>query len=328
MQNQVYRFVCTSKAHVSSEYLSDARQRAATKAEEIQKLSEEKQKAREQQLLAEAEAARRRQEEFASKQPDAATLIEEQDKALKQILSDKDQRQKEEAKALELRAAALAMAKQNKAKKAELKRQRALESAKQKAGERTAEILEKARKKEEKARTRALKDQEAFEKEKARDADEMLEVEEAFLEMQSELERIEMSAKTAASNATKPIYQIKKETNVDNSDSDGDDGIRLMKAKATVVSLDVDQVKAFDEIDDFDLDNLEALEKHHFTPESIDQVESSAKPSSKKKKGDAKKVSKEKKNKKKTNDADGAKGAKVKTKKKATNKKKAATTAA
>jgi hypothetical protein len=299
--------------------LSDARKRAAMKADEIKRLANEKQKIREQELQNEAAADRQLLEEFVSKQVDASSLIQKQDQALQQILSDKERREKEGEEAIVRRSAAIAMARQNKAKKAELKRQRAVEAAKLKVEARSVELQDQARVKEEMARAQALLDQQAFEDETAGDADTMLDVEEAFLSMQSELERIEMSAKAAATVASQPLYRVKKEANIatdDDSENESDE-IHQIRAKAEAITLDVDQVKTFDDIEDIDLDD--AIEEMEQSTSDMKTTGSKKQPSQAKKKikkGD--KTTKVKKGTKKSTDAGESKdmNKKSKTKKK------------
>jgi hypothetical protein len=313
--------------------LLDARKRAAEKADEIKRLAEEKQKIREQELQAEAAADKLRLEQFVSKQLDASSLIKEQDRALQQILCDKERRQKEGEEAIVRRSAAMAMAKQNKAKKAELKRQRAIEAAKLKVEARSVELLDKARKKEELAKAQALLDREAWEGEQARDADEILEVEGEFLDMQLELERIEMSAKAATTTAaatTTTTQRVTNETNNvitdDESDNENDEIHHIRIKAATAVSLDVDEVITFDEIEDIDLDDIDELEQA--TPDLAANKKKLPSPAKKKtRKSDKTNTTKEKKGKKKSTDTvDSNKGMtktkKVKTKKKSTVKQK------
>jgi hypothetical protein len=294
----------------------DARKRAAVKAAEIKRLADEKQKIREQELEAQAAADKQRLEAFMSKQLETSNLIQEQDRALQQILSDKERRHREDEEALARRSAAMVMAKENKAKKAELKRQRAIEAAKLKVEARSVELLEKAKKKEELARAQALLDKEAFEYDQAREAEEMLKVEEAFTDMQLELERIEMSAKAAATKASQPLYRVTKEINsvTDDDSENGSDEIHQMRAKATVVSIDVDQVKAFDDIEDIDVDEIDTLEQ---SSPGLETSKKTSGPAKKKvKKGD--KTAKEKKGKKKSSGEGDTKDTikKAKTKKK------------
>lgn len=90
---------------------------------------------------------------------------------------------RESIESLERRNAAIKMARDNKVKKSELKKQRMIEAAQAKVDQKTAELLEKAKKKEQEAKEKAEQERLKQATEEESTVDEMDEVEKAITDM-------------------------------------------------------------------------------------------------------------------------------------------------
>ena len=163
---------------------------------------------------------------------------------LEQIIEDKERREQDAQEALQANKAVMEMVRRNKIKKQELKKARALEAARVKIEQRALELEEVNRLAEQAAIQKSNRESLKRRKKEKKAAKKSQMMKEEVSNLQSELKKIEESAKEAKKRFMGPDYKVTKDRElIDGGPGDEGNEILLMQAKAKTHLTKLKQAK-------------------------------------------------------------------------------------